>query len=728
MDAKTFSSSYSFKPRPPEKWLSKRHSRTDRKVDNIILRRWQNEAHLSLRDSVKGFIKAFCGSGKTIASRSIAAYKIYKYGKMQVFCVPKNDIGNDGFSGYFNIQIPGQDKEEKTLKCHSPVNFCNFKVVQKTDELIRVMINDSDNDYELEQDQIVSKKQIVCTHQCLVAAFKKIKKMARKDDGILLKFIQNKTFWIDEGHHIKSAATKEEERCINYLGGFVKFILDNKKTGSEIFAMTATPFRADGSNLFPSNQIDEFDLYSLDFLEHFKTLGIKNVYVDFEEWKTPEEMFKKVSQNIAKEIKCNKHIVIVPRTGSKWRIRKEDVYKLFDAIYKAIMKELGVDLSTAKSMVLDLVTENTQEKNAEELRKEPKSGQSHPSKYSVVVACGMLREGTDWVPADRLHNTAVEDSPTLGFQTGGRLFRENPGKESVRITYYPEQFSIKLYKKGGKREFIADRLNCMLHYMLFDDLLNPIMVEIPCFYPLKKKEKSEVKRKYTTLEDHFGLKYSFVKKELLDAFSEKDFNESNADQVINKIINKHLPNKSSYSKKYITEIKLALKTFLLRAASQNLRNKGIDISYVRKNGFDIIVEKEKISGNIYTSTLTADEMERFREVSKLGSWDDETNKRRLIFLKKKAEKQLGRKIIEKNGVIKDQEALIIITSKFREQRKLHDCILNLNKKSKNFSVQDVAKSLNVSKQSIIEKVKEFNNFLPRDWKQTLSHSSWHSIA
>lgn len=722
MDIRNFASEYRVKPRLPEGWVSKKYRRSDRKVDNIILKRWQHEAHLRLRDVVKGFLQAFCGAGKTIAARSIAAYKIYKYGKMQVFCVPRNDIGNDGFSGYFNINIPF-GKNNKLLKCHSPTNFCDFKVVQKTDELIQLLIRSDLS--KKDEDNIVSFKQIVCTHQCLMAAFEKVKKMSKKDPSIMKSFIANKTFWIDEGHHIKSVETEEEHRCMNLLGQFVKHILKNMDTGVEIFAMTATPFRADNFNLFPQDHMHDFEFYCLDFIEHFKTLGIKNVNFDYEIYKDKKDMFKKVAQNIVKDI-LHKHFVFVPISGRKWRKNKEDVYELLDEIYKALMKALKISLETAKGMVLDLVTESTQEINDAKLKKEPKDGQTHKSQYTVVVACMKCREGSDWCPGDRIHNTAVEDSPTLTFQTNGRIFRKFAGKDTVKVTFYVKPFSP-LGK--SKREFIADRVNYMLHYMLMDDLFNPILLDVPVFIHSKDKSIKTTGRKKNKLSDVFGLNYQKAKRELLESFQDHNLNDENTNKLIMKVVNKHIPGVKRYNKKQIFCIKLALKAFLLRTVSKKMRSKGVDISYVRKNGFDIILEKEKISGNIYTSDLNAEEMKRFREVCRLKSWDEDTNSKKNDYLKNFAEKALGRKI-QKSRIMPgakspDFEAIQVIIGEHNKFKSFNDKVNIAAKKNNSFSVKEIASSLKISEGELKNRISRWKKFLPSNWKDDLAHNSWH---
>ena len=711
-----YNSSYHFSPKAPDNWSTKKYKRSDRLINKIVLKKWQTDAHLRLRDSTLGFLKAFCGSGKTIAARSIAAYKVLKTGNTQIFVVPKNDIGNDGFAQFCDLEIP-YGNSKKIVGCHAPTNFCDFRAMSgaKTKELIDLMLGKSKVETKREN-QVSSSKQIVCTHQCLVLAFRKIKKMSKKDPSILKKFIANKTFWIDEGHHIKGYETKEEKDLMNLLGEFVHYILDNLDGGSEVFVMTATPYRGDYSKLFHSEQMNNFEIYNLDFLDHFPTLGIKDVNIEFEEYTKAEEVFEKVAKNIEKEID-NKHFVFVPPTGRKWRRNKDDVDKLFDAIYKSIMRAKKVDLNTAKGMVLDLVTEKTQNHNDKLLRQEPKSGQSHESKYAVVVCCMKCREGSDWCPADRLHNTSMETSPPLNFQTNGRLFRQFPGKDSVKITYYVEKF--KTIAKS-KREFISDRLNAMLMYMLMDDLLNPILVDIPTFIPTAKKKGGLVRKKRTTLEDIFSANYQDAKQHLLKSMEDvMEFHENKIEVAINKTISKYLSNKESYTKKQITEIKFALKTFLLRTRSCDLRKKGIDISFVRKNGFDKIVEKHNLHGNLYAANLDQKDLKKYRETIKELQWDAEQAAQIANGIKTLTEKLSGISIDSKNmkgeWILKSREQADIIQKIRTELQSFHQQYKVLDK-AKKLSLKELSKSLRMSEDYVQKRINEFNKFMPKGYE------------
>lgn len=728
MDEKKFNTSYAFikprnkrsNPKPPHGFISQKVRFKD-DVEYIALKEWQKEAFDLLKDAKKGLIKAFCGCGKTIAARSIGAYKAQKYNQTQVYCVPRTDIGLDGFGSFCNIEVQINGKN-KIVKCNTPLNFCK-PTNEKIQGLIDVLTNDPEQD---SGENISTYKQIVCTHQCLALAIKKIK----NKPGLLKKFFENKTWWIDEGHHVKNSKSKLDKIIRNHLGDFVSYILENPDTNSEIFIMTATPYRADHGCIISEEQSDGFTSYSLDFLKHFATLGITNVDMNLEEYRDTKDLFNRVANNLRKEIKTNKHFVFVPPTGKKWRRKKEDVYKLLDVIYKVVMEEFKVTLEVAKTMVLDLVTERTQKFNDKLLRQEPKNGQSHASKYVVVVACMKCREGSDWCPADRLHNTSMEQSPPQIFQMNGRLFREFPGKESVKINYYVKEF---LPEGKTKREFVSDTVNVMLYYMLMDDLLNPIMLDIPYFTPKVKNEKVSNNKPRTTLADHFGLNYFEAKKALLKSFENSSLNDQNANRLITNIINKYLPNKTKYSKKHITEIKNAWKVFLIRTASKNLRSKRIvDISYIRKNGFDVIAQKEGISGNIFTSNISIDDMRKFRELSRLKSWDQEIVDKKNEYLIDFAEKTLGRKVL-KSRVVKDTknpdyEALKVIKSEHVKFKVFNDKINITAKQKKVFSTKEIASSLKISEDELRFRISRWSkSFLPSNWKDDLLHHSWQQI-
>ena len=458
----------------PSKLIKAVHNLRSKKVKIVNLKNWQLKAHLKLRDASLGFIVAPCGAGKTILMRSIGAYKTLKTGKRAVFVVPRNDIGKDGFASYLDIKIPWGNKN-KTLNLSSPYNLCHEKAESKIDELIDLLLKDPLIDDAAESDYIGKFHQIVCTHQSLTLAIRKIKHDPQK----LKRFVSNNAFFIDEGHHIKGKETYSQEyledlEAMNLLGEFVNFLLDNtSETGAELFIITATPYRGDFGSILSYEQLKRFRAYELDKLEHFLTLGIQQVGMGLEEFEGIDDLVKRLVHNISLELD-HYHLVFVPPTGRKWRKEKQDYKIILDAIYEMLESKLGA--GAAKDVIVDLVDENLQNYNDGLLRREPKSGDSHKPKIRIVVSCMKCREGSDWCPADRIHNTSMEESHTLIAQTNGRLHRYFPGKDNIKIQYYAEKFKT---LNQDKREFVSDRVNCILYFMIADDLFNPIIIDVP---------------------------------------------------------------------------------------------------------------------------------------------------------------------------------------------------------------------------------------------------------
>jgi hypothetical protein len=673
-------SSYRFKPKAPTNWSVQTYKRGDRHVRLIKLKPWQILAFMALKGAALGLLRAFCGSGKTIAARSIAAYKALVTGKRQVFCVPKNDIGNDGFASNFDIEIPWKWGRKRVVQCDTPLNFCSPRSSSKIKELISLLCQDPVKDECAGKYHVLYSMQIVVTHQCLTLAIRRIS----KDPEMLAKFIRNNTFWIDEGHHIKGHdGTDAAKASMNFLGKFVNGILDDRRHGAELFVMTATPYRGDYSRLFSPDQMRDFTSFSLDFLEHFPTLGIEQVNIRLEEYKDIDDAVRRVAGNIAMELD-KRHLVFVPPTSRKWRRNGADVDRLFDAVYKAIMEKTGCDLETAKSTVLDLVTPGTQAANMRLLKAEPKSGDERPSRFNVVVACMMCREGSDGCPADRIHNTSMEHSPPLNFQTNGRLFRSFPGKKEVLIRYYVQEFRA---ISAGKREFVSDRVNYILHYMLMDDMFNPIMVNIPPFRA-KDAARGGTRRKQSTLEEIFHPNYQEMKDFLLTRMAEVDFTEAGVDQVISMTLEKYLPKDRGFKRKDKTQIRAALKAFLLRCRSSELRNQGdVDVSFIRKHGFDKVVEERGIGGNMYAANLKESDLRKFRETVDELVWTEEQKEKIKEGLRKIAAKRFGKRDDKDQGYL---ETLYAVAKDFESIQMAYK---NASK-TKDFTPAAVARMVN----------------------------------
>jgi hypothetical protein len=699
-------SSYRFKPKAPGNIKAQTRVIDGREVRLIKLKPWQIAAFMVLKTAALGFLRAFCGSGKTIVARAIGAYKTLATGKRQVFCVPKNDIGNDGFASHFDLELPWKGGK-KIVHCVRPLNFCSPRYSSKIDELIEILCQDPLKDDAAKKNQIGRFVQIVVTHQCLVLAFRKI-----LNDPIKLEmFLSNNTFWIDEGHHIKGHDESDEEKStMNWLGKFVNYVLANQDCGAELFAMTATPYRGDDSRLFSVKQMDDFVTYSLDFLEHFPTLGINQVDVEMEEYLDARDVARKVTRNVVRELDGHYHLVLVPSTGNKWRRNNKDIEILFDTLYEGIMQREGCDLATAKGMVCDLVTPSTQRANQKLLRQEPKSGDKHAPRFKVVVACQLLKEGSDLCPVDRLHNTTMEKSPPVIYQTNGRLFRQFPGKTQVAIHYYVEKFkSIAV----GKREFVSDWVNRVLYYMLMDDLVRPIMVNIPPFVPADKKDRRP-NRGRSTIEQIFGHQCQEMKEFLLTKMADVDFTEKSVNHVISHALEKYLPKDREFNKGQKTKIRMALKAFLLRCRSSKMRDKGVDVSFIRKNGFDSVVRRNKLGGNMFTSDLSPSELKRFRETVEKVTFTEEQKRIIVAGVGDIVAKQVSD---ESRSSDEYFEALKPALKRFVD---IHAAYCRASN-TKDFTPEGVARIAKETPNEVKKMIRLYNRFMPKemkfDWKK-----------
>jgi quinol monooxygenase YgiN len=293
------------------------------------------------------------------------------------------------------------------------------------------------------------------------------------EKGLFDEVAKNTSFFIDEAHHIKGGELEIDEDY-NQLGKIVYKILDNaEKNNSAVRLTTATFNRGDQGIIVKSDYLKKFDRFDLDFIDHFATLDIKKVFVNFEEYE--DDPIFQIVENIRQELK-ERHLIVVPSRSSKWRKTDINLERLKEKLFKMLIEE-GVN---PNEVILDLVTESTQKQNKAILLKEPKErydeNPDYISKIRVVITCMLGREGTDWCPCSRIHHASIElGSTTLAIQTLGRLFRKFKGKDNVAIIYYIKKFNP-LKESANKKEFISDRVNAMLCLMIIDDLMQPIMI------------------------------------------------------------------------------------------------------------------------------------------------------------------------------------------------------------------------------------------------------------
>ena len=279
----------------------------------------------------------------------------------------------------------------------------------------------------------------------------------------------------DESHHVAMGETKGEagEKDKNKVGILFNLLMKTDDN-SGITLSTATNFRGDDKCIIQSSHLGKFKRFRLPFNIHFMSLGIKTFNVGITETKTnPTD---DIVQQVCAE-KTEKHFVVIPPRNVGWRaLEHNSSLQGFDTLVAKIKE------SWPTCRILDLVTESTQKANKKKLLAEPKNGETKESQYDVIITCMLGREGTDWVPASRLHVSYVEGSITLSVQTLGRILRKYKGKTKIVAQYY---FPIFGETDGvTKAESKGTRINALLFMSQVDDM----------FFPIIFKETEETKK------------------------------------------------------------------------------------------------------------------------------------------------------------------------------------------------------------------------------------------
>jgi hypothetical protein len=683
-----------------------------------VFRYWQDKAFNKLFNSMFFLVKAFCGSGKTTLSVALALYDVIKNRRKQIFIVPQSHIG-DGFSISGKFYVPGLG----IVNLCSATNYCEnspSKVQMLADFMTRpASFSNFDLDEELRVDG--TEGMVVCTHAAFNAAMKKV-----IADGNFDLACKDTAFYIDEAHHVKGGETKEDDEEFedyNQLGKVLyKIIASAESNNSRVGLTTATFFRGDQGIIVSSDYLAKFDRYELDFLSHFETLGIEKVFINFEEYE--DDPINQIVENIRKEIHTERHLLVVPTIVGKWRKHKDPNLEILLAKIREMLVEEGLNPDEA---ILDLVPENTQDKNKAILLKEPKEryDEENNSKIRIVITCMLGREGTDWCPCSRLHNASIElGSPTLAVQTLGRLFRAFEGKDTVGITYYIKKFN-NLKNVSSKREFLMDRINAMLTLMIIDDLLNPIILpEIP--NPANKSSRSTNSSKNKSsvairLSDVFGDNFESVKRKILDSISmQSNFDEKTVNRIINSVIAEYgldkvvqVQTEDGIKETDIDSVAAGLKLFLLRARSEILRSKSIDISVIRERGFDKLVQETGSNGNFWCGVFDMETLIEFRELIGKTFWNREENNQIKSNLLEILSKNIGSEIDAKN---KSHER--IIRKNLLDFVKFHGAYNEISQSTGLVvpSKKDVAERLRISTTELDKKVDHFNKIVPKGFE------------
>ena len=578
---------------------------------------WQEKAFAKGKDERFFSCQAFCGSGKSILQIYLATHDIIASGfkQKQLFVVPQEHI-HKGFVGdgqlqHMSIEQNGKQYNWAIQSCH---NFCDG--VDRIKSLKNWLLESPNKLAKFSKDpqgKIIAGLNAICSHAALAQVWQEIEQEYEQKG--LDKIISNLTLRVDEAHHISLVfmecenMSHEEWDVINdeitALGKICTYIINSKVSSSKLHLTTATMYRGDARVILSEKVRAKFTTYHLDWIEHFEGLGIQNFLLQYEFYTdNPVDL---IAQRILAEPN-EKHFVVVPRTGSKWR-KNGDEYRLLLDKLKGLR-------------VLDLVTPSTQDKNKKLLLAEPKNIKS-PSQFDVVVVCSLGREGTDWCPCSRLHNSACESSVTLAVQTIGRPFRRFEGKTKIEIFHYVKKFITP--KKGiSSRELLSDRTNAILFCMQMKDLFDPILIIDDSFELPEPKNGSKVSPKNTVpLQWYFGDQYENVIKAALETYEDlvQDFDSPPKAKDIFESMGE-ICEEFGISEDHIRreDIQYALACRIIREAAPQAEIDGVDIAFLRNEGFDKIDEKYEFNRSIYFGNCSKKDWQLIRNI--IDNWHE----------------------------------------------------------------------------------------------------------
>ena len=425
------------------------------------LKDWQIEAFQMGRPARYFLCQAPGGSGKSLETVMLAQADIEDTGNKQLILVPKNHIHHGFFDDEcIEFVLPGATKPSRWSVAH---NFCRSSDV-KIERLKRFLLADV---RQLRQEDSLA---AIATHKAMVEAWGQMRAEERK------QALRNISFRIDEAHHTSNVFhdndlglfnQKDREAILDdatRLGTFVRHVLRNDEETVKMHLTTATFFRGDRRTILSERFKKDFIHYFLPWDEHFQTLGIENLSMDYLSYEeNPIDLLVRMVSGEPKE----HHLVIIPALTRRYRTQET-----LDQIMS------GLTTAFPKDQVLDLVTPSTQEAHKDLLYQ-------HPEHFRAVVACRLFDEGTDWVPCTRLHNTdACEASLTLAVQRIFRPLRPHPEKKDVRIYNYLPDFSPEMTPEE-RRTVLSNRFIAFLACIVTQGEL------MPCLVPIKGKKNAE---------------------------------------------------------------------------------------------------------------------------------------------------------------------------------------------------------------------------------------------
>jgi len=427
-----------------------------RSDDKTVLYPWQSGFAKGIVSSWRSRVIAPTGSGKTTLMKA-AGQLANNEGKRVLFVVPQRHIG------LAFIQRADLIIDDMGLSCPR-IEPNNVYLDSKNESYGRDGFANGLFTWLQSAKASNGKGSAITSMHTLVRVAERVKEAGLNIDDLLI--------FQDEAHHISNVSISasdedctEEEIALEQetgtkLGAFYEYVLNRTKAG--VCIVSATHFRGDKVPMFLDDAAYALQKFELPFLDHWKWLGFKSFNYDFIGYDGTYSI-ETLIQTIRFE-RGEKHIVCVPGDGRRFRSDPAWVTRLFTAL----RAEFGED------RVLDLVTPGgVRDRNKISMFEDNdlfKKGEE--SRFDVIVACNLMREGTDWGPATRIHDMAPSASLTRTVQTIGRLLRKDRHGRKVTVAYRP--YFKNLDKRAGEEEIralTADHANVSLATLTLSETL-----------------------------------------------------------------------------------------------------------------------------------------------------------------------------------------------------------------------------------------------------------------
>ena len=526
------------------------------------------------------------GSGKTTIMIYCAAREILTKGRRQLFSVPQNVI-SCGFADLAKKQIRINGRNYH-WGISDQWNCCTR--VQSVKRLREFMLRPNKPGKKWRSNFIGGNDVAIATHAAVVAVWKTLTPAQKKIA------VKNVTFRIDETHHVSGVG---DDLQMNHLGKFVKDVLDYN---GRLHLATATFFRGDRIVLLSEANAARFVIYRVDFMDHWKTLRLRELRMDYKCYSGGGDLLQQVINGVAAEPN-EPALVVVPADGQGF-FRNVNKPQWVAKLVASLEAKYG------EGSVLDLVSPDRQKADYIRFGKQPQE-------FRVVVTCSIGREGADWPACSRVHNLVLDGNVLMLVQKLGRALRPYEAKVDVVMTNYIEEF------KGWKhaREKLSDRFNAVVAASMLDEMMFTILMPT-----VDKKGQPSQK---VGLADVFGSEWPHLILDLVERYH----GTANADQMTGEMLTAIIDDViDDYRDDMLLEVadedlRMRLRKEILRrthASDPKMKIDGFMIEFVRtEGGWDRVTSQHIAGRTMFVGAADTVAFNRLRKILNTdGDWHE----------------------------------------------------------------------------------------------------------